>query len=57
MMGAPKSVGLEQPIGVADKVAIGEKEQFDQFVHRLIAAARARGGIGLGCVGRHRRAH
>ena len=44
MMGAPKPVGLQQPIGVADKVAIGEEKQFDQFVHRLVAAAGVRGG-------------
>ena len=39
MMGPPKPVGLEQPIGVADKIAIGEEKQFDQFVHGLFAAA------------------
>ena len=54
MMGPPKPIGFEQPIGVADKVAIGEEEQFDQFVHRLVAAAGVRGWIGPGRVGRHR---
>ncbi len=50
MMGPPKPVRLEQPVGVANKVAIGEEEQFDQFVHWLVAAAGVRGWIGPGRV-------
>ena len=47
MMGAPKSISFEQPIGVADEIAIGEKEQFDQIIHRLFAAARCAVEAGL----------
>jgi hypothetical protein len=54
MMSASKSVSLEQPIGVADKIAIGEKEQLDQFVHRLFRAARLRRRTWLGDLGRRR---
>lgn len=43
VMSAPKSIGLEQAIGVCDKIAIGEKKQFDQLVHGFFAARRAPG--------------
>ena len=42
MMSAPEPVSFEQPIGVSDEIAVGEKEQFDQFIHGLVAAARLR---------------
>ena len=53
MMSAPESVRFEQSIGVSDKIAVSEKELFDQFIHRLVGAARLRGGTGIGYVGRH----
>ena len=34
VMRAAETVGFEQPVGVADEVAIGEEKQFDQVVHR-----------------------
>jgi len=52
-MSPPKPIRLKQPISVADKIAIREEEQFDQFVHRLIATAGMRGGVSPGRVGRH----
>ena len=54
MMSAPEPISFEQPIGVSDEIAVGEKEQFDQFIHWLFAAAWLRRRTGLGDVGRHR---
>ena len=39
MMGAAETVGLEQPVGVADEIAIGEEQQFDQVEQRRLLAA------------------
>jgi hypothetical protein len=50
MMGAPKPISFEQSIRIANEIAVGEKQQFDQFIHRLFAAARRR-RTGLGDVG------
>ena len=45
MMGAAEIVAQQQPVGVADEIAIGEKQGLDQVEHRLGAARlrRARG--------------
>jgi hypothetical protein len=50
MVSAAEPIRLEQPIGVSDEIAVSEKEQFDQFIHWLWAAARLRGRNGLGDV-------
>ena len=43
MMRAAEAVGLEQPVGVADEIPIGEEEQLDQIEHRRrLRARRAR---------------
>jgi hypothetical protein len=54
MMGAPEPISFKQSIGVADEIAVSEKEQFNEFIHRLFAAARLRRGTRFGDVGRHR---
>jgi hypothetical protein len=54
MMSAPEPVSLKQSISVSDEIAVSEKEQFDQFIHWLFAAAQLRRRTGLGDVGRHR---
>jgi hypothetical protein len=33
MVRAPESVAYEQPVGVADKVPVGEEEEFDEVEH------------------------
>ena len=53
MMSAAESVSFEQSIGVSNKIAVGEKKLFDQFIHRLLGAARLRSSTGIGYVGRH----
>jgi hypothetical protein len=52
-MSTPEPISLEQSIGVSDKIAVREKELFDQFIHRLFAAVRMPRRIRLGNVGRH----
>ena len=36
VMGAPETVLVQDPVGIADEVAIGEEEQLDQVVGRLL---------------------
>src|SRR5208282_6447836 len=45
MMGASEVIAQQQPIRIADEVAIGEKEQFDQVEHRLLRDFLARVGV------------
>ncbi len=45
MMGRPKPISFEQSIRVSDEIAVGEKEQFDQFIHRLFAATSGGGAV------------
>ena len=52
MVGAPEAVSLEQSVGVADKIAVGEEEKLDQFVHWRFVAVGGRREIGG--FGRHR---
>ena len=47
MMRPAKAKGGEQMIGIADKIAIGEKHELDQIIHRR-AARRFRHGGGKG---------
>ena len=49
VMRAAEAVILEQAVGVADEIAIGEEEQLDEIDHRLaldLGRARAVGGNG-----------
>ena len=34
VVGAPETVFVQDPVGIADEVAIGEEEQLDQVVGR-----------------------
>ena len=46
MMRAAEPISLEQPVGIADEIAIGEEQKLDQIEHRLGSAlADARGSI------------
>ena len=36
VMGPPETVLVQDPVGIADEVAIGEEEQLDQVVGRLL---------------------
>ena len=41
MMRTPEGEAFEKPVGVADEIAIGEEEQFDQVEHRRGVGLRA----------------
>ena len=47
MMRPAEPIGLQQPVGVADEIAVGEVEQLDHFVHRRGLGPRADFGVGV----------